>query len=160
MTAHFKVLEVEDAAFFAGELFQRVFGAPIPTYPRHFVCLYRKDAATLLPVGYVHFSRFESMHLSGGQVVDRDAYPAIPPEHLDELPHRSIGEYLMAEGIRQLGPTAAVFAFIGAPRSVAVNRDVGYVPTHVQNLYAFWLQDFPAEVKRAAAERVARIAPF
>jgi hypothetical protein len=161
MTSHFRLLEVDDAAFFAGELFKRVFGGEIPTYPRHFVCLYQVRPGELRTAGYVHFSRFESMHLVGGLVVDKAIYPSIPAEHLAELGRRpSIGEFLMREGIAALGDSVAVFALIGDRRSVEVNLSVGYVPTHIDKLYAFWQRDLPDNVKRLAAERVMKIAPF
>ena len=160
MPEHFSIIEVEDAAFYAGELFKRVFGGEIPDFPRHVVCLYRSDAGSFRTAGYVHFSPFESMHLAGGQVVDKSLYGLIPAEHLDELPNRSIGQFVMSEGIRRLADSAVVWAYIGDPRSVAVNRNVGYVPTHVEKLFAFWKRDFPEEIKRAAAERVMKVAPF
>lgn len=161
MTTHFHIIEIDDAAFFAGDLFRRVFGADPPDYPRHFVCLYRADDGAIRTAGYVHFSSFESMHLVGGLVVEKSLYRMVPSAHLAELgPNRSIGEYLMAEGVARLAGSAAVFAIIGDARSVEVNRNVGYVPTHLPNLYAFWKRELPEEVKRAAAERVMRIAPF
>jgi hypothetical protein len=161
MERHFEVIEVQDAAWYAGDLFRRVFGAEIPTYPRHFVCLYREAAGKFRTAGYVHFSRFESVHLTGGLVVDKSLYASIPREHLAQLnPRGSIGEHVMAEGIRRLGDSAAVFALIGDARSAEVNRHVGYVATHIDQLYAFWQRDFPEEVKRLAAERVKKIAPF
>ena len=161
MAEHFLVMEVSDAEFFAGALFKRVFGGAIPTYPRHFVCFYRAADGNLLTAGYVHFSPFESVYLAGGLVADKQLYAQIPPEHLLELgAERSIGRHVMAEGVRRLADAAAVFAVIGDPRSVAVNLSVGYVPTHIDKLYAYWKRDFPDEIRRAAAERVMRIAPF
>ena len=161
MSEHFLVLEVSDAEFFAGPLFKRVFGAPPPAFPRHFVCLYRSEAGDMRSAGYVHFSAFESLYLAGGLVVDKTLYASIPKEHLDEVgPNRSIGGYVMAEGIGRLTDAAAVFAFIGDARSVTVNLAIGYVPTHIEKLYAYWKRDFPEEIRRAAAERVMRIAPF
>ena len=162
MPRHFSILEVDDAdaEFYAGELFKRVFGSEIPTFPRHFVCMYRSDAGSFRTAGYVHFSPFESMHLAGGQAVDKNLYGLIPPEHLEELPNRSIGEFVMGEGIKRLAGSVAVWAYIGDARSVVVNRNVGYVPTHLEKIFAFWKRDFPEEVKRAAAERVMRVAPF
>lgn len=157
---HFQILEVDDAEFFAGDLFRRTFAANPPTFPRHFVCLYRADEGTLRTAGYVHFSAFESMHLVGGLVSDRSLYSVIPAAHRSELPNGSIAEYLMAGGIKRLIGSNGVFAIIGDARSVEVNRNVGYVPTHITNLYAFWNRDFSEDIKRAAAERVMKIAPF
>jgi hypothetical protein len=160
MKQHFQILEVDDAEFLAGELFRRVFGADPPNYPRHFVCLHRADDGALRTAGYVHFSAFESMHLVGGLVSDKSIYASMPPAHRAELPHGSIAEYLMAGGIERLVGSNGVFAIIGDARSVELNRNVGYVPTHLTNLYAYWKRDFPDEIKRAAAERVMKIAPF
>jgi hypothetical protein len=115
----------------------------------------------LRTAGYVHFSRFESVHLVGGLVIDKAIYPSIPAAHLAELgPRPSIGEFLMREGIAALGDSLAVFALIGDRRSIEVNLAVGYVPTHIDKLYAFWQQELPEDIKRLAAERVMKVAPF
>jgi hypothetical protein len=160
---YFRVIEVgtEQAEFLAGDLFRTVFAQPLPAHPRHFVSLYRVKNGAFRVAGYVHFSRFESVHLAGGLVVDRALYGEIPPEHLRELtPCRSIGEHLMKQGILSLPDSPAVFAFIGDPRSIDVNERVGYVRTHLQNLYAFWRRDVPPDLRRLIAERVMRVAPF
>ena len=161
MPQHFSLIEVEDAAFYAGDLFRRVFGGDIPNYPRHFVCLYESAPGQLRTAGYAHFSRFEAVHLVGGLMVDKSLYPLIPPEHLAELGSgNSIAEYIMRESIPMLGRSAAVFALIGDQRSREVNLRVGYVATHITDLYAFWQADLPEDIKRAAAERVMKVAPF
>jgi hypothetical protein len=160
---HFRVIEVgtEQADFLAGGLFRTVFAQPLPAHPRHFVSLYRAKEGTLRVAGYVHFSRFESVHLAGGLVVDRAIYGEIPPEHLRELaPCRSIGEHLMKQGILALPDSPAVFAFIGDRRSIEVNERVGYVRTDLENLYAYWRQDVSPDLRRLIAERVMRVAPF
>lgn len=157
----FSVLEVPDATFLAGHLFRTVFGCDIPAMPRHFVCLYQSSPGTFEAAGYVHFSPFEGVWLAGGLLANKALYPHIPKEHLAELgPRPSIGEYVMREGIERLGECYAVLAYIGDPRSIAVNRDVGYVPTHVENIYACWRKAVPPGIQRAIAERVARVAPF
>jgi hypothetical protein len=163
MGGHFRIIEAgtDQAEFLAGDLFLRVFGHPLPNYPRHFVCLHRADNGIMRTAGYVHFSRFESVHLVGGLVVDRALYGDIPAEHLEELaPCRSVGEYLMKEGIHALPDSAAVFAYMGDRRSIEVNERVGYVRTHLENLYAYWRQDVPPDLRRLLAERVMRVAPF
>jgi hypothetical protein len=66
----------------------------------------------------------------------------------------------MREGIRLLAPDTAVFAMIGDPRSVEVNRHVGYVPTHVPKIYSFWVKDLPEEERRNITDRVASIGAF
>lgn len=161
MTQHFSLIEVEDGAFYAGDLFRQVFGGEIPNYPRHFVCLYQAGPGLLRTVGYAHFSPFESVHLVGGLVVDKTVYPSLPPAHLEELrSHGSIAEFIMREAIPMLGKSVGVFALIGDARSREVNARVGYVPTHIPNLYACWQVDLADDIKRAAAERVMKIAPF
>ena len=161
MSTHFLILEPDDAAPYAGDLFRRVFGGEIPNYPRHFVCLYTPRPGEFRTAAYVHFSRFESAHLVGGLVAEKALYATLPAEHRAELgPRGSIGEFVMREGIARLGASTAVFALIGDARSVEVNRNVGYVATHIDKLYAYWQREFTPEVKHAFAERVMRIAPF
>jgi len=157
----FLVVETDHAEYLAGGLFRRVFGQDLPAHPRHFVSLYRTEEGTFRVAGYVHFSAFESVHLAGGLVVDRALYSEIPAAHLQELaPCRSIGEHLMKQGILALPDSAAVFAYIGDRRSIEVNERVGYVRTHLENLYAYWRRDLPPDVRRLIAERVMRVAPF
>jgi hypothetical protein len=158
---HFLVTETHDAEFLAGDLFRRVFGQPIPDYPSHFVCLHGADDGTLRTAGYVHFSAFESVHLVGGFVVEREIYRGAARAHLGELrPSRSIGEHLMREAIGALPASNAVFAFMGDRRSIEVNERVGYERTHLPNLYAFWRRELTEDEKRAIAERVLRVTPF
>lgn len=161
MPQHFSLVEVGDAAFYAGDLFRRVFGGEIPDYPRHFVCLYQAGPGLLRTAGYAHFSSFESVHLIGGLMVDKTLYPSLPAAHLDELRSGgSIGEFILREAIQMLGESAATFAYTGDARSRELNDHVGFVSTHLANLYACWQVDFPESVKRAVAERVMKIAPF
>lgn len=161
MGGRFLVVETDHAEYFAGELFRRVFGQELPAHPRHFVSLYAAGGGRIRVAGYVHFSTFESVHLAGGLVVDRALYDEIPAAHLQELaPCRSIGEHLMKQGILALPESPAVFAYIGDPRSIEVNERVGYVRTHLENLYAYWRRDMPPDVRRLIAERVMRVAPF
>ena len=161
MDGHFRVIETEHAEFLAGELFRRVFGQDLPTHPRHFVSLYRAGEGIFRVAGYVHFSTFESVHLTGGLVVDRALYGDLPAAHLQQLaPCRSIGEHLMKQGILALPESPAVFAYIGDRRSIEVNERVGYVRTHLDNLYAYWRQEVPPDLRRLLAERVMRVAPF
>ena len=157
----FSMVEVPEASFLAGALFRGAFGVDPPATPRHFVTLYQSEPGRFVAAGYVHFSPFESVWLAGGLVASKALYPTIPREHLAELgPRPSIGEYTMREGIVRLGDTIAVFASIGVPRSVVVCRDVGYVDTAVEGLYACWRREVAPEIQRAIAERVARITPF
>lgn len=161
MSQHFSLVEVEDAEFYAGDLFRRVFGAPIPDYPRHLVCLYQSAPGVLRTAGYAHFSVFESFHLIGGLMVDKSLYPSIPKEHLAELQaDNSIAQFILREAIPLLGKATAIFAYTGDARSRELNFRVGYVATHLEKLYAYWQVDLPEAVKRAAAERVMKIAPF
>ncbi len=161
MPRHFLVTETHDAEYLAGDLFRRVFGQSIPDYPSHFVCLHRAGDGTLRTAGYVHFSAFESVHLVGGFVVDREIYRGAARADLEELhPSLSIGEHLMREAVGALPPSNAVFAFMGDRRSIEVNERVGYVRTHLPNLYAFWRRELAEDAKRAIAERVLRVTPF
>lgn len=158
---HFSIIEVPDASFLAGHLFKSTFGVDIPPYPRHFVALYAPEPGRVRVAGYVHFSAMEGVYLAGGLVADRSLYREIPREHLAGLgPRPSIGEFTMREGIARLGDCLGVFAYIGDARSIEVNRDVGYVPTHVQHLYACWRRELPEDVRHAIAGRVARLTPF
>jgi hypothetical protein len=155
------VIEVKDAQPFVGELFQRVFAAKPPDFPRHFVCFLNEGEGRLRVAGYAHFSRFESVWLGGGLVVDKSIYATVTKEELVGVgPNGSIGEFTVADSIRQLGDDSPVLAYIGDPRSITVNLNAGYVETHVPKIYACWKRRFAPEVERAICERVSRLAPF
>ena len=157
----FSMIEPPEGEFLAGHLFRTAFGVDPPAAPRHFVTLYQSQPGRFEAAGYVHFSPFESVWLAGGLVANKALYASIPREHLAELgPRASIGEYTMREGILRLGETIGVFASIGVPRSVVVCRDVGYEPTHIEELFACWRREVSPEIRRAIAERVARVRPF
>jgi hypothetical protein len=161
MPRTFEVVEVKDAAPFVGYLFERVFAAKPPDFPRHFVCLLHEGDGRFRVAGYAHFSRFESVWLGGGLVVDKSIYASVTKEELAGCgPNGSIGEFTVAEGIRQLGDDDPVLAYIGDPRSIVVNLNAGYVETHIPKIYACWKRRFTPEVERAICERVNRIAPF
>lgn len=161
MARRFEVMEVKDAKPFVGELFRRVFGGDLPDFPRHFVCLLHEGEGRIRAVGYVHFSPFESVWLAGGLVVDKGVYADVSKEELAQAgANGSLGEFTMADGIRQLGDDNPVFAYIGDARSVTVNLNIGYARTHLPNLFAFWKRRFPPQTERAICERVNRLAPF
>ena len=157
----FEVVEVRDPQPYVGDLFRRTFGGDLPDFPRHFVCLMHEGAGRIRACGYVHFSPFESLWLTGGLVVDKSVYTDVAKEDLAPLGTRgSIGAFTMREGIRQLDEKSPIFAYIGDARSVEVNVGIGYAATHLPNLYAFWKKRYGAEVERAICERVNRLVPF
>jgi hypothetical protein len=161
VTKKFSMLEVPDARFLAGDLFRDAFKSEIPSYPRHFVALYQVRPGEFRTAGYIHFSAFESVYLAGGLVIDKTLYPLLSKEDLAELgPRPSMGEYTMREGIALLTDSVAVFASIGIPRSVELNLNVGYVRTHIADLFAVWQREVPPELQRAITDRVARLLPF
>jgi hypothetical protein len=157
----FEVIEVKDPKPFVGALFRRIFGGDPPEFPRHFVCLLHEGDGRIHVAGYVHFSLFESVWLAGGLVVDKAVYGTVAKADLAQVgANGSIGEFTMAEGIRQLGDDNPVFAYIGDARSVTVNLNIGYVRTHLPNVFVFWKRRFPPQVERAICDRVNRVAPF
>ena len=161
MGKRFEVIEVRDAKPYVGELFRRTFGGDLPEFPRHFVCLLHEGEGRTRACGYVHFSPFESVWLTGGLVVDKSVYQSVAKEDLAPLgTDGSIGAFTMREGIRQLDERNPVFAYIGDVRSVDVNLRIGYVATHLPNLYVFWKGRYAPEVESAICERVNRITPF
>ena len=155
------MIEVPDARFFAADLFRDAFKTEIPEYPRHFVALYQVRPGEFRTAGYIHFAAFETVYLAGGLVIDKSLYPLLSKEDLAELgPQPSLGEYTMREGVARLTDSVAVFASIGIPRSVELNLNVGYVRTHVKDLFAVWQREVPPEIQRAITDRVARLLPF
>jgi len=155
------VLEVEDAAPFAGELFTRVFKQPIPAFPRHFVLVWHPPGEAARTLCYVHHTAFETGYLAGGLVSDGNQFRRLGRETQDELMKKGgMAQWLMAESCRRLQPCDAVYAYIGDDKSRDVNLRVGYRLVHEPYLYVFPSPSVPEAKLAELTEKVVRLGPF
>ena len=134
--------EVRDAAPYAGALFQRKFGAPIPDYPHHFIALYRHPSGSLHVASYGHVIPFGDIGLGGGSCTDERVLRLITAEHRAAL-RASDGLHcnLIRFIFNALAPKlAAIFAYCGDPRAEQVDLRAGFEKTEVPLLLRRVLQ--------------------
>jgi hypothetical protein len=156
-----RVVEVQDATALAKDLFFRAFGHPVPTFPRHYVLLCARPGEPEFALGYVHHTLFESSYLAGGLAVDAWKFRTLAAPEQEEIRRRGgMAEWLMTESCRLARPCAAVFAYIGEPRSLTVNTRVGFRSTGHPHLYIL-PSSMTAQAELAAlSARVAALGPF
>ncbi len=154
------VVEVDDAAPFAGELFLQKFNHPIPDYPRHFIALYESGPALRTAVAYVHYLPFENTYLCGGMCVDTAAYRRMPRDHVRGIREvGSLAEYILRNTFNMLGPCAAIFGSVGDATARNVDLRAGFVDTGEPHLMVVW-RDVTESEKPALLAKVAALGSF
>lgn len=156
-----RVMEVQDAAPYAGALFARVFKHPIPDFPRHFVLVFQPPGEETRTLGYVHHMAFESGYLAGGLVVDGNEFRKLTKQTQDELMKRGgMAQWVMAESCQRLQPCDAFYAYIGDDKSRDVNVRIGYRLVHAPYLYVFPSKKVSEERLAALTAKVVALGPF
>lgn len=151
-----RVVEVEDAAAMAGDLFFRNFRQVIPDFPRHFLLVREMPSGESVTLGYVHHTPFESSYLAGGLVVDAWKFRHLSgPEQAEVRERGGMAEWLMADSCRLLDARDAVFACIGDAKSLTVNLRVGFRATEHPYLYILASPTARPETLQPLAARVA-----
>ena len=156
------LIEVSDAAALAGELFKNAFRSEIPRLPRHFVLLRRPPDAVATTLGYVHYTRNDSVYLAGGLVVSAMEFRRLDDATADLVRQQGgMAEWLMRTTCNLLGSEAeAIFAYMGDAKSIRVNTRVGFGFTGRTHLYVLWKNCTNSDRKSAIIERVAALGPF
>ncbi|MEW6270497.1 MAG: hypothetical protein AB1689_14495 [Thermodesulfobacteriota bacterium] len=77
-----RVSLVEDGEFFAGALFHRKFGDPLPTFGHHIVAFHRRDESTFAVASYLHLWTQGTIGLVGGGCTDGRVLRAMDPREL------------------------------------------------------------------------------
>jgi hypothetical protein len=156
-----RVLEVQDAAPYAGALFARKFGQPIPEVPRHFVLVFQAPGEEVRTLAYVHHTPFESGYLAGGLVADGNEFRRLDAQTQDEVMRRGgMAQWVMSESCARLQPCDAFYAYIGDDRSRDVNRRIGYRLVHPPYLHVFPSKGVPAQRLSALTSKVVALGPF
>jgi len=159
--SHLRVMEVQDAAPYAGALFKRKFGHPVPDFPRHFVLVFQPPGEEARTLAYVHHTAFESAFLAGGLVSDGNEFRKLTRETQDELMKRGgMAQWVMAESCERLQPCDAVYAYIGDEKSRILNERIGYKLVHPPYLFIFPSKGVPEDRLAPLTEKVVALGPF
>lgn len=133
-----KLVEVNDAEPFAGDLFIQAFGDPIPNFPKHFVLLL-SDQSVTLTLGYVHFTHQNNIYLGGGMCVNSRVLRQVPKTIREQLSAQGGVAYTMlSESVKQLTDCDAVFGHVGHKGAYKIDLAVGFEQTEHPHLIVFW----------------------
>lgn len=159
--SYLRVLEVQDAAPYAGELFKRKFGHPVPDFPRHFVLVFQPPGQEARTLAYVHHMPFESGYLAGGLVSDGNEFRKLTRQTQNELMKRGgMAQWVMSESCEQLQPCDAFYAYIGDEKSRVLNEKIGYRLVHPPYLFLFPSKGVTEERLASLTAKVVAVGPF
>ncbi|MFO1310488.1 MAG: hypothetical protein U1F41_00320 [Burkholderiales bacterium] len=156
----------DDAAYFAGPLFEESFRSAFPVPPAgagwaQYVAFYRWDGDRIEPVGFCNYLPFEELWLEGGLCVRRGFYARLDPTHAEQCRAAGgVAQLIMEQAARDLAQCDAWFAYIGDPQSLKVCTRIGYEPTGRGYVMVKWFRSLPPERRNAWIERVAALGPF
>ncbi|MFO1304480.1 MAG: hypothetical protein U1F54_12150 [Burkholderiales bacterium] len=168
-TERLRVVRLDDAAYFAGPLFEESFKSAFPVPPKgagwaQYVAFYRwagADGDRIEPVGFCNFLPFESLWLEGGLCVRRDFYGRLASPHAEQCRAAGgVAQLIMEQAARDLADCDAWFAYIGDPQSLKVCTRVGYQPTGRGYVMVRWFRDLDEDRRTHWIERVAALGPF
>lgn len=156
-----QIVEVRNAAPFVDSLFQRRFGSPAPSFPRHFVALYSADRINWQAICYGHYTRHGEDYLGGGLVMDNHLYRRVLPEHRQRITEiGGIAELLLHESIAVLHDCDAIWGYVGDKQAKAVDLRAGFESTHHPYLMAVWRKPLSEKKKRQKVDSIAALGPF
>ncbi len=158
----FRVVEVSDAAFVAGGLFQLKFGDPIPDYGRHLVALYQNHSHQYVPVGYLNVFPHDTVALIGGGCTDGRAFEYIDQQHADAI--RASGgtlfNLLRYAFTRMATDYEAFFGYCGDARAEEVDLAAGFKHTGVPQLLVNFHRPVVHARRETLIKEVAALGPF
>lgn len=159
-----QVSEVDDGPFFAGELFRRKYGDPIPSFGHHVVAFYRRDDGALRVASYCHLWTQGAIGLIGGACTDGSVLRAMQPREL-ALVNEAGG--LLRQTLRFLFFTPrfadsvdAFFGHCGDMRAREVVFPAGFSETGIEHLIVRYPRDLPQERREQLVHQAHAIGPF
>ena len=164
--AHLHIRRFNDAAYFAGPLFEESFGGAFPVPPEgagwaQYVAFYRWSDDRIEPVGFCNYLPFGQAWLEGGLCVRRGFYARLDSPHAEECRAAGgVAQLIMEQAARDLAECDAWFAYIGDPQSLKVCTRLGYEPTGRQYVMVKWFRGLPPAQRADWIERVAALGPF
>lgn len=156
----FRVIEVDDAEAYAGELFRRCFHDHPPDFPRHFVALAEIEGEEQT-IGYVNFARMDDVYLGGGMCMDDRAFRRLSADRRTKLKSAGgVAEQMLRYSFAHLSDAKGIFGYVGNARAERVDLRAGFRHTGVEYLVVYWPNRLSASKKKALVDRVAKIGPF
>jgi len=171
----FAVIEVPNAAYLVGDLFEESFGAAFPTprvncglpihtppeYWHQFVAFYRWPDGRFETVGFCNWIRFGPVYLKGGLCVRPGFYRRLPIDHFQECSGSGgIAQLMMEAGARKLNDCEAWFGYCGDRKAFLVGSRVGYRRLESPYLIAKWFKNVPETRQKELETLVAKIGAF
>lgn len=156
-----RVVEVDDCAFYAGDLFRRAFGTGPPDFPHHFVALYRAAAGTFSTVGYLHCSVVDELCLCGGLAEDARAVRRMPPDHQLALRNGgNIASLLVGAACARFGDLPALWAMARDAHLRAPFLAAGFAPVATEEHLVRWQRALAPADRDELVRRVTALGPF
>jgi len=154
--------EVRNGALVGGPLFQRTFGVPPPTVPRHFVALYRASEGNLHTGAYIHYLAFRDVAwLCGGLCVDTAFYRTVPADVCACVKRMGgLGEVVLRDTFARLTDRRAIFGYCGDARQWQHDLNIGFAPAGPPKLLVRWTSVLASSEREALIEDVRAIGAF
>ena len=157
----FRTEEIASPPASVARLFQRSFGHPIPTYPRHFVMWYEPHGGEAIVAAYIHQLPFHEVHLAGGMCVDPRVYRMLDAATFKEVRDAGgLATVIMTDTYALLGDSPAVFGHVNEPRARQADLRAGMVDTDREHLMVYWRRELPPAEKRRLVDLVAAHGAF
>jgi len=160
-TAELSTVEVSDARALAGDLFKRSFNADIPEFPKHFVFLASVAPGISLTLGYLHYTRKDSIYLCGGMCVNSRALRHVSKDQRADIKQQGGVAMMMATAsLQQLTGHEAVFAHVGHTGSYRICMAKNFIDTQYDHLIVHWKEPVSSQRKQELIEQANQYVPF
>src|SRR5437764_11056772 len=135
------VVGLQNAAFFASDLFHESFGSAFPvaqdesalriSTPEHhwhqYVAFYKWSEINIELVAVCNWIRHGDVYLEGGLCVRRNFYRRLPEQHWSECRRLGgVAQIMLETAARELNDCTAWFGYCGDKKSYLVNLRIGY----------------------------------
>lgn len=158
------VTEVDDGAFYAGELFRRKYGASIPRFGHHAVAFHRDVEGALRVASYCHLWKQGTIALLGGGCTDGEVLRRMRPDQV-RLVNEAGG--LLRQTLRFFfftprfaGSVEAFFGHCGDPRAREVVFPAGFSESGIEHLIVRFTRDLTPERQQQLVQQAHAIGPF
>jgi len=160
-TAQLSTLEVSNADALAGDLFHRSFHTDIPDFPKHFVFLATIAPGISLTLGYLHYTRKQSIYLCGGMCVNTRVLRYLSKTQRQDIKQQGGVAMIMAtSSLQQLTGHEAVFAHVGHTGSYRICMAKNFIDTQYDHLIVNWQEPVIDERKQELIEQANQYVPF
>lgn len=156
-----RVVEVDDAEFYVGDLFRRQFGGDPPDYPRHFVALYKASRSAFVALGYLHYTTFDDIALAGGLLVDERARVRMPAAHQAVVREAGgLAATLFRQTFPRFAALPALWAYVGDREVRRIFGGAGFAAVENSHIMVHWNRDVSDDERAARIERIRSLGAF